>query len=182
MRTPTVAAPAAPPVPSPTLPRGRKSARLVGVLLVAGYALLRLGREGWWDLLDDVNLAIHEAGHLLFIPLGEMMTVLGGSLLQVAVPAAFVAWFFRSRQPFAGAVTLAWVGASLVNVSRYIGDARARELPLLGGDDAIHDWEYLLSMWGLLAHDLTIARGVHAAAAATFIAAIAIGVAKAGER
>ena len=50
---------------------------------------------------------------------------------------------------------------NLLNVARYIGDARAQELPLLGGEDSIHDWWYLLINWDLLPRDLTIARWVH---------------------
>lgn len=36
--------------------------------------------------LHHPNLAFHEAGHILFIPLGEFMTILGGSLMQCLVP------------------------------------------------------------------------------------------------
>jgi len=39
-----------------------------------------------WDLLDDINLAIHETGHLVFSPIGDQMGFLGGSLFQVIVP------------------------------------------------------------------------------------------------
>lgn len=42
-------------------------------------------------LIDGVNLVIHEAGHAVLSPFGELPTVAGGSLLQVIVPAVFVA-------------------------------------------------------------------------------------------
>ena len=150
-------------------------ARIGGVVLVALYALRRLANAEHWDLLDDLNLAVHEAGHLVFAPFGEMTGTLGGSLFQVLVPLAFVAYFARSRQRYAAAITLAWVGASLLNVSRYIGDARAQELPLLGGENAVHDWWWILIEWDLLGRDLVIARAVHAAGAVAFVAALAIG-------
>jgi hypothetical protein len=41
-----------------------------------------------------------------------------------------------------------------------MADARAQELPLLtvgSGDDVIHDWNYLFSRLGVLAHDTQIA-------------------------
>ena len=154
-------------------------ARIGGIVLVALYALRRLADAEHWDLLDDLNLAVHEAGHLVFAPLGEMMATLGGSLFQVLVPLAFVFYFARTRQRFAAAVTLAWVGASLLNVSRYIGDARAQELPLLGGENAVHDWWWILIEWDLLARDLVIARAVHASGALAFVGAVAIGAAAA---
>lgn len=137
--------------------------RLLAVPLIALHAAARLRDAEHWDLLDDLNLAVHEAGHLLFQPLGDHPMVLGGSLFQVMVPLAFVAYFLVRGQRFSAAVVLAWGAASLLNVSHYIGDARAQELPLLGGEDSIHDWWYLLTEWDWLARDRSIAgvvRGV----------------------
>jgi len=153
----------------------RRRIRIAALGCVAIYAFARLRNPEYWDPLDDLDLAIHEAGHLVFSALGETMTILGGSLFQVIVPAAFVAYFARTRQRFAAAVTMTWVGVNLLNVARYVGDARAQELPLLGGEDSIHDWWYLLINWDLLPRDLTIARWVHFAGAVAFIAAIAGG-------
>ena len=152
-----------------------RPARLLGLLALAGYALLRLTTIEWWDLLDDVDLAIHEAGHIVFSPFGDVVGALGGSLFQTLVPAVFVAYFLRARQRFAAAITMGWVAVNLVNVSRYISDARAQELPLLGGENVIHDWWYVLISWDLLKSDLAIGRGVHLCAALVFIAALALG-------
>lgn len=184
MHTPTpIHSSALPPSPRrqvrlvPAAPeRALVTGRAVGLVLVFAYALLRLKHEGWWDPLDDLNLAVHEAGHLVFSPLGETLTVLGGSLFQVIVPAVFVAYFARAGQRFGAAVTLVWVGTSLLNVARYIADARERALPLLGGDDSTHDWWWLLSEWNALASDHTIARVVRAAAAMLFLVGISIGL------
>jgi hypothetical protein len=124
--------------------------------------MCRLRAPDYWDLLDDLTLAIHEAGHLVFQPFGEQGMTLGGSLFQVLVPLVFVVYFLRRRQRFAAAFVMAWVGASLFNVATYIGDARAQELPLLGGENAVHDWWFLLTEWDLLPRDLAIARNVRA--------------------
>ena len=140
--------------------------------LIAVYAVARVRNPEHWDPLDDLNLAVHEAGHLVFSAFGETLTILGGSLFQVIVPAAFVAYFARTRQRYAAAVTVSWVGVSLLNVARYIADARAQELPLLGGEDSIHDWWYLLINWELLRSDLIIARWVHFAAVVAFLSSL----------
>src|SRR5688572_10781649 len=149
-------------------------------LSVAGaiglYGFARLRNPEYWDLLDDANLAIHEAGHVFFQPLGDPLVVLGGSLLQILVPLAFVAYFLVRRDWFAGSVVTAWLGASLGNLSLYIGDARAQELPLLGGENAIHDWWYLLIEWDLLPQDLVIARWVRMLGALAFVVAVTGGV------
>lgn len=42
-----------------------------------------------------------------------------------------------------------------LNIARYLADARRMELPLVGGGD--HDWNTILSRWGLLQHDTQIA-------------------------
>ena len=148
---------------------------LLRLLVAVGlglYGWARLRNAEYWDLLDDVNLAVHEAGHVFLGPLGDHMAVLGGSLFQVLVPLAFVIYFLVRRDKFAGSVVMAWLGASLGNVALYIGDARAQELPLLGGENVIHDWWYLLIEWDLLPQDLVIARWVRMAGALAFVAAV----------
>src|ERR1700742_4613147 len=104
-----------------------------------------------WHLIDGVNLLIHEAGHVFFRLFGEFMMIAGGSLMQVIMPAAFVVYFYRREQPFSAALSLFWVGESILNVSVYAGDSIRMQLPLLGGPDTIHDWNYLLTQMGLLA-------------------------------
>ena len=140
------------------------------------YAIARVRNPEYWDPLDDLNLAVHEAGHLVFSGFGETMTILGGSLFQVLVPAIFVGYFLRTRQRYAAAATLTWVGVNLLNVSRYVGDARAQALPLLGGENSIHDWWYLLITWDLLGSELTIARWVHFIGVVVFLSSLVGGV------
>ncbi len=103
-----------------------------------------------WRLIDGANLLIHEAGHLFFRPLGEFMMIAGGSLFQVIMPLIFVGYFVRRKNFHAAAVVLFWVGESLLNVSVYAGDSLALQLPLVGGDDAIHDWNFMLGQLGML--------------------------------
>jgi len=153
-----------------------RNARLVGVMLAALY-LARYFRT-WsiadsWSLLDDIDLAIHEAGHMVFMPFGEFMMVLGGSLFQVLVPAVFVAYFARQRQWFSAFFVLMWVGQSLFNLSYYIADARARELPLITGDPTTHDWTWLLIQMQLLQHDVLIGDTVRLLAAICVLGGIA---------
>ncbi len=103
-----------------------------------------------WHFLDGVNLLIHEAGHVLFRPFGEVGMIAGGSLFQVIIPAIFVGYFLIQHQFFSGALVFFWLGESLLNVSVYAADAQAMALPLLGGAHVIHDWNYLLNEWALL--------------------------------
>ena len=51
---------------------------------------------------------------------------------------------------------LFWLGESLLNVSVYAGDAVRQALPLVGGGE--HDWTYLLTETGLIAHTAGVAK------------------------
>lgn len=125
-----------------------------------------------WHLIDGVNLVLHEAGHVVFMLFGGLLTVAGGSLFQVLVPAVFVAYFYRRGQIYSAALVLFWVGESLLNVSVYAGDALALQLPLLGGEDSIHDWNYLLSSTGLLPATHKIAATIRIAGTLAIFAAL----------
>ena len=145
-----------------------------GVLLAFGVWGLgvALGRSSW-GFLDGVNLIFHEAGHPIFALGGQFLGALGGSAMQVLVPAGCALAFLRQGQPFGAGLCGIWMGESLVNVSIYMADARAQRLPLLGGDDVIHDWNFLLGRLGLLHWDRALG-GATAVLAGLLIAASAV--------
>jgi hypothetical protein len=153
-----------------------RNAKLVGIVIGALFVSRYL--TTWeiadtWTLLDNIDLAIHEAGHIVFMPFGEFMMVLGGSLFQVLVPAVFVGYFATRRQWYSAFFLLLWLGQSCFNVSYYIGDARARVLPLLSGDPTTHDWTWLLIQLDLLQHDRGIGNAVRSFGLLLFITAVA---------
>jgi TfoX C-terminal domain len=127
--------------------------RVLVVLFMAWYGFLNLEHPDRWLFLDNVNLIIHEAGHVLWRLFGEFLHFLGGSLTQILIPLTFVVYFWRSVQRFAACVAAFWTASSLFNLSVYIGDARAMELPLLGGDNSTHDWNWILSNLNALNSD-----------------------------
>ena len=136
-----------------------RNARLIGIALGGLYVVryLRTWSEpDSWTILDDVDLAIHEAGHMVFMPFGEFMMVLGGSLFQLLIPAAFVGYFARRRDWYSTFFVMLWLGQSCFNVSYYIADARVRELPLITGDPSTHDWTWLLLQMNLLYQDVVL--------------------------
>jgi hypothetical protein len=145
---------------------------------VAGRALVWLGLAAWgwkfiftpvksdyWQesFMHNINLPFHEAGHLIFSPFGEFMTVLGGSLFQVLMPLICAgAFLLKNRDPFGASVGLWWAAQSLMDVSPYINDARDLQLVLLGGVtgaevEDLHDWERILRWLNLLPYDHRIA-------------------------
>ncbi|HTU00763.1 MAG TPA: hypothetical protein VMG58_03065 [Candidatus Sulfotelmatobacter sp.] len=134
----------------------------VGFALLAGaYGLRCAFSPSTYRFLDGVDLVFHEAGHVVFGFFGEFIGVLGGSLMQVLIPAVAAFALLCQRQPYSASVVLVWVGQSLFNVSVYVCDARRQALPLLGGEDVTHDWGYLLGRLGLLRWDGVLANGVY---------------------
>ncbi len=127
-------------------------------------------------ILDGANLIFHEAGHVLFAVFGEFLYVLGGSLVQVAIPAVCAVYFFLRRQPSASAVALFWTGESLTGVAIYIADAKRMELPLLGGDTggSGHDWNYLLGRLNLINHAEGLGWFVFGLGVVTILAALSL--------
>ncbi len=123
--------------------------RLGVAVLLAWGTLHLLFRPAAGTVMDLVDLPFHEAGHVFLSPFGSTLHILGGTLMQLAVPALLV-WTFlaRRRDPFAAAACLWWLGQSLVNVSVYMADARELALPLVGGGE--HDWNELFFRFGLL--------------------------------
>lgn len=151
--------------------------RLALAILLAAYGVYYLRHPDHYGLLDHVDLAIHETGHLVFAPFGAFLTALGGTLLQLAVPAAFVWYFVRRRDRYAAGVALWWVAQNLWNVSIYAKDAQAQELPLVGGGE--HDWAYLLEEVGWLEHDQVVGQVIRLAGAVAFLMAIVVCIANA---
>jgi hypothetical protein len=151
---------------SPVDPTSRlaRAARwlLVALLAVLTWRFAQLPLDGSGDpgYLHLPNLVFHEAGHLIFLPLGSFMNVLGGSLMQLLVPAIFAVAFLRQDNMFAAAVCTWWLGQNFVDLAPYIADARRLQLVLLGGFTGAevegHDWEYLLTALGWLHYDLAL--------------------------
>lgn len=153
--------------------RTARAARLAFLAFLAMYGVVALRTPGAGRLLDNVDLAIHETGHLVFAPFGEVLGFLGGTLFQLILPGAFVAHFAWRGDRYGAAVCLWWVAQNCWNISVYVADARAQLLPLVGGGE--HDWAYLLDAAGWLSHDLAIARAVHALGVGLFLIALGVG-------
>lgn len=154
--------------------------RTVVTLLLAAYGVVLIRRFGTYGFMDSVDLPIHEAGHIFFAPLGEFMGFLGGTLMQLIVPSAFVAYFLVQRNRWAASVVLWWVAQNLWNIAVYARDTRAQLLPLVGGGE--HDWLYLLTRFGITRYDQQIAGAIRGVGTLVFLASILMGLYYAGWR
>lgn len=144
---------------------------LLSVLLFWGLSLMLssvASNTAGESFLHLVNLPFHEFGHILFRPFGSFLTSLGGTLGQLLIPAVCVGVLLvKTRDPFGASVALWWFGENFLDIAPYISDARAGQLPLVGGNFGhsapygFHDWEYILTESGLLHHDQSLARFSH---------------------
>ena len=142
--------------------------RFLAVVALAPYVLW-LTFAYSYHFLDGVNLIIHEAGHVLFSPLGDTLGLMGGTLLQLAAPAAFVISFLLRGRLFESAVCSVWLAESLMYTARYMADARELSLPLLGD---VHDWNELFIRAGLLHRAEFLGAVVHVLGSGLAVAAV----------
>ena len=149
------------------------------LLLFFVYVLVRhLSDPLYTSILGPLNLGIHELGHLIFGFMGEAMAVAGGTLLQLLVPMFAVFNFYRQDDFLSIALSLGWLSTNFFNIATYVADARRLELPLVtpfGGDNVIHDWEYLLSKMNMLEYDTVIADIIRVLAVISMLLCFAAG-------
>ena len=119
-------------------------------------ALVLIGVWGWFALVKSdqtpifvyLNIAVHETGHVLFRPFGELTMLVMGSGFEVLFPLAVGAFFLlRKRDLISTAVAWGWAASALASAAIYIGDADDGRLALLGaGPDTAGDWERILGV------------------------------------
>lgn len=162
--------------------------RAAAWMLLVVWSLVFL-RTSWerGDIMDSflhqANLVFHEAGHVVFAPLGRFMMFLGGSLMQCLVPLTCTVAFLLKRNPFAASACAWWLGQNLLDLAPYVGDARLMSLPLIGewSDEAIdarsqrHDWHNILAMLGWLKQDQALAQSLAVAGWIIMVLALAWG-------
>ena len=143
--------------PAITFEDWKPVSRPVAIIAIALYLLFLLyaanNRSGFL-FLDLANLMIHEAGHPLFSSFGDTLMLLGGTLLELIVPAACGIYFFLRRHAYGFAFCSLWFFENFLYIGTYMADARTSSLALVGSDTS--DWELLFGQWGVLLYDQKI--------------------------
>lgn len=125
-------------------------------------------------LISGLNIWVHEAGHIYFRWGFTFIAVLGGTLNEILFPLLPAIYCWRKKYFYLCSLFIFWLGHNLFGISPYVADARARALPLLGDEDSIHDWEYMLSQLGLLNYDLAISKFIWLLAWPILIASVTL--------
>lgn len=146
--------------------------RWIPSVIIFPIALYWTLNRGNYGLMDNIDLVIHEAGHVFFSLFGKFIYTLGGTLMQIIIPSIIALFFLRSNYRTGVQFGLLWLGQNFINISVYAADARAQKLPLLGGNKVYHDWHYLLNETGLLNSDQFVGYFFFGIATLIFITAV----------
>jgi hypothetical protein len=141
-------------------------------IIILPIALYWSFNRGDYGMIDNADLVIHEAGHFFFMFFGKFIYTLGGTLMQIILPSIIAWYFFRNNYRTGLQFSLLWLGQNFINISVYAADARAQQLPLLGGNKVYHDWHYLLSALGILDFDTGVGYIFFGVAILIFIAVV----------
>ena len=102
-------------------------------------------RNAQTPILEFLDIAVHEVGHKLFSPFGELIMLIMGTGIQVLFPlvvgVVFAVW---KHNLIAWGICWAWAANAMCDGARYIYDAPRGELMLLGGGDGLGDWSRIL--------------------------------------
>jgi hypothetical protein len=147
-----------------------------GLVLIAQS--VRTGAIGS-SFLHRPLLVFHEAGHVVFMPFGEWMTIMGGTLGQLLMPALMaLTLLVKNRDPFGASLGLWLLGVSVMDVAPYMYDALDPQLMLLSGktgEEGGHDWIFLFQSMGKLAKAQAIGLATHKLGALVVLLSLAWG-------
>lgn len=126
----------------------------LGSIIILPIAIWLINNNGnFIPLIDHFTLLIHEGGHGIFKIFGSFIYTLGGSLMQILIAGLFIFYFYINKKMLGVQFSLIFLSENLFNISKYVADAQARKLPLLGGNKVYHDWHFLLSKMNILQYD-----------------------------
>ncbi len=121
-------------------------------------ALLIVNDYGFISIIDDANVAFHEAGHFIFEVFGDTMGLWGGTLGQLLPPIISIVVFWRRKSLVSVSVALLWLFENFFDIAAYMETAKS-DGPIVFGvlGWGYHDWWCIFSHWGILHYDTTIA-------------------------
>lgn len=104
-----------------------------------------------------IEFGVHEASHLVFFFLPSIITAAAGSIGEISFTLLIVFAALKARSYFAAIFGCLWVMLAMNSAGRYMADARAQQIPLIGpGETVNHDWNYVFSQLGWLDLDILI--------------------------
>jgi hypothetical protein len=92
-----------------------------------------------------LDIAVHEIGHKVFSPFGNLIMLIMGTGTQILFPLVVGLVFGIWKRNFiAWGICWAWAASAMCDGARYIYDAPRGEMMLLGAGDGLGDWSKIL--------------------------------------
>jgi len=110
-------------------------------LLVRAVLLYAFFDRSGFLFPDFVNLIIHEGGHFFFSWFGHTITILGGTLGEIARAALLRRRFLLAARTHRLRLFIFWFFENFPYIGSYMADARTAALPLVGSEES--DWTIL---------------------------------------
>ena len=120
--------------------------KAAGALVVCAiYGWFAIAKNVQVPLLVFLDIAVHEVGHVLFSPFGDLVMLIMGTGFQILFPfVAGIVFAVWGRNLIAWGVCWAWAANAICDGARYIYDAPRGELMLMGAGDGLGDWAKIL--------------------------------------
>lgn len=104
-----------------------------------------------------INFGVHEASHMVLFFLPTIFVAAAGSIGEMTFAFLILAATIKTKAYFAATFAGLWVMLAMMSAGRYMADARAQQLPLIGpGETVQHDWNYVFTQLGWLNADTAI--------------------------
>lgn len=124
-----------------------------------------------------VEFGVHEASHLAVAFLPSIFVAAAGSFGEIAFTLLIVFAAWKAKSYFAVIFGALWVALAMNSVGRYMADARAQQLPLIGpGETVQHDWNFVFTQLGWLNADTIIGTAVRGLGDVIGLAALGFGL------
>lgn len=124
-----------------------------------------------------VQFGVHEASHIVVAFLPAILVAAAGSFGEIAFTCLIIFAAWKSRSYFAMIFGALWLTLALNSVGRYMADARAQIIPLIGpGETVQHDWNFVFSQLGWLHLDTAIGGAVRGLGDLIGLAALLFGL------
>ncbi|HYK55151.1 MAG TPA: hypothetical protein VEV15_01645 [Flavisolibacter sp.] len=110
-----------------------------------------------------IDFGVHEASHMITFFLPAIFVAAAGSIGEMSFTLLLLIATLKAKSYFAAVFAGLWVMLGFMSAGRYMADARAQSLPLIGpGETVQHDWHYVFSQLGWLNADTFIGGAIQA--------------------
>ena len=149
--------------------------KILFILVILIYGIFGLKDKQNFLLINSTDLMFHEFGHLFFFFMPELFVFFAGTIMQLLIPNIIFLYFLIKKSFYSASVILFWIAVNLFDISIYIKDARAMNLPLLI-PGTVHDWNYILTRLNLLNYDQIIGNLIFSIGIMFFALSIILGI------